>query len=105
MNYTKGPWGWEWLEREVQGSVHDCWVSSEGWPVAMVNNPAGQEATEANARLIAAAPDMLERLEFTLEDLNTIIDNAEFWTSNEIRSHAMGVQTLISNTISKAKGE
>jgi hypothetical protein len=71
--WTPGPWKHhlglktEWAT--TRGSVRDgyyvIWDEAETWPVAQLpgslsNRP---ELTEANARLIAAAPEMAELLE------------------------------------------
>lgn len=65
MPHTPGPWTWSWEEREYGSPVMDCWVGSEDTPVAMIGaapadaDATAEEVTESNARLIAAAPDLL----------------------------------------------
>ena len=59
----------------------------------------------ANAHLIAAAPDMLHRLNYVQEDLNTAIDHYDMWTKRKMLQHLMGVQHIVGEDIRKAKGE
>ena len=70
--HTPGPWSvrrWSW-PTEVTGSIHQV-ISADRFPTAFVPawdepNPGEVEASEeakANARLIAAAPELLEALE------------------------------------------
>jgi hypothetical protein len=58
MSYTKGPW-------EVD-EPHQIWAKSAGEYVAITKveqwETIPREQAEANARLIAAAPDLLEAL-------------------------------------------
>lgn len=66
MSYTKGPW--IRLEHETQ----PCRIKAEhnGWDVADVfstDHPTGA----ANARLIAAAPDLLEACKFFMASLES----------------------------------
>lgn len=57
MNHTPGPWG-------VQGHGNDADVYvADKEIVAWVGDPFDKKETEANAHLIAAAPDMLAMLE------------------------------------------
>lgn len=60
--YTPSPWKWYW--RETDGEA-DCGVFSETMPgqaysVCRAPRYQTEERWEADARLIAAAPDMLE---------------------------------------------
>ena len=62
MTHTKGPWRISNLERP-----HHVLVCNEQWyTIAQVFSANKSGDTEANARLIASAPDLLEALE-TLE--------------------------------------
>ena len=60
--HTKGPWGW------YENPSGGCRVQTTGVGIADVLSRAGvphpvQESCAANARLIAAAPELLEALE------------------------------------------
>ena len=60
-------------------------------------DPSAKAKDEANARLIAAAPDLLAALELALTTLSSVACNE----SDEIDN----VKTEIANAINKAKGE
>ena len=64
--HTKGPWAW------YENPSGGCRVQTTGVGIADVLSRAGvphpvQESCAANARLIAAAPEMLEALERLVE--------------------------------------
>lgn len=88
MNHTPGPWEAKgWLGRYVQhrGSV-----------VAVCQ--LEDQNTEANAKLIAAAPDLLEAMEFTLSWMNS-------WRVKEMKLPFYSeVETKLKAAIAKVKG-
>ena len=119
MKHTPGPW--EVVKKDDMhdnSSVRDwcigsrdCitveteWITGWGCPqsIALINNNNGDMNGEANARLIAAAPDMEDRLlcmqeflaglvhgEYRPEDIPAIADR--HWDSNDV-------------VLAKAKGE
>lgn len=62
--HTPGPWEWDW--RQIDGEA-DCgvrWMKREGHAYSVCRAPRyqSQEQWEADARLIAAAPDLLSAL-------------------------------------------
>jgi hypothetical protein len=75
-NFTKGEW---FAKREGQSTVYiECRIGS-GWlqEVAACGPTAnGSEEQEANAKLIAAAPDLLEALKNLENDNGQIPDHA-----------------------------
>ena len=103
--HTKGPWScrknpdvnepgeqWRWSH----------WIDSPtGIPLAEVRQ---YDKSEANAHLIAAAPDMLHRLNAVQEDLNTAIDHYDTWSKEKMIQHLMGIQRIVGDDIRKAKG-
>jgi hypothetical protein len=62
MSYSKGPWRWDGQ------NVVDC----EGWSVAEVYARLCDGETEANAKLMASAPRMLEALKVALNRMEVV---------------------------------
>lgn len=72
MAHTPGPW-YSWLPRDCDGGcrtirtekgrAHGTYYGTE---LASTHGLANDEEDKANARLIAAAPDLLEALESTI---------------------------------------
>jgi len=101
MTHTKGPWA-------IAGEEHANVILSEDFVIADVYafkkgeaGPRTDEEGEANARLIAAAPDLLEALKANLTALDEIRDM--------FAAHDMpGLTDLIEQTtaaIAKAEGK
>lgn len=73
QEHTEGPWTVGDLEKGDQHVL--IWASNDesaktGYPLAQLDRTAfGIEEQIANAQLIAAAPDMLEALELSLDQL------------------------------------
>ena len=94
--HTPGPWEYfeqrHWRGEKMYGCVR-------GGGMVIVNGcaPGGTEEDNANARLIAAAPELLAALELALTTLSSVACNE----SDEIDN----VKTEIANAINKAKGE
>lgn len=62
MSFTKGPWEYNDVAAEIRVSV-----SGRNFSVASIDSCfASSDEIEANARLIATAPELLEALEFVL---------------------------------------
>ncbi len=64
MKYTQGPWKARLIDLYNEGE-NNFVIDASGFEVA-VTTDGDIETQEANARLIAAAPEMLEALEYTL---------------------------------------
>ena len=106
MNTEKFTQG-EWLiedQREMYDKVHNyAIVDEEGWYIAHIENCTRMEEQEANAALIAAAPEMYDRLKKTESDLLTIFNP-------NISQQAKGrlVEIIIENinsVLEKARGK
>lgn len=83
--HTPGPW------KNENESIKD----SQGWIVALLAKRANKGITEANARLIAAAPDLLRELKYAQETL--------YADYNE--EPGSGRFQCIDDAIAKAEGE
>lgn len=92
MSYTKRPW--KAVHRHAHGGENDDEIGGLGWdiegPPEATNR--GQFARAADARLIAAAPDLLEACEAMLEDLGVTVTQP---FSSQGQAH---------NAIAKARG-
>ena len=89
--YTKEPWHvHDAREKEI---LNGDWyvVDGEGMEIATVNGENCRER-EANARLIASAPDMLDLLKLVIE-------------SGALSYHYEDIRTKVVSLISKAEGE
>lgn len=67
--YTPGPWLWHWHEQDGKANcgVHHLARPGQAYSVCRAPKYQSKEQWEADARLIAAAPDLLEALEYMLE--------------------------------------
>ena len=84
MNYTKGPWSIS--RRSKSTELKDIFISAGGEYVARVVVPYTSksiEEYEANARLIAAAPDLLEVLQDIIECRDALLNNRELPMTTE----------------------
>lgn len=70
-------------------------------PICLMSGPAEQEEREANARLIAAAPELLERLEITNTAIQAGID-ADVFTL-EVKMTLEAVMKYNKQAIAKAE--
>lgn len=73
MTHSKGPWQFvpDEFNTEKQDGQPGSIYSVGGWFIATVESIPDEGETEANAQLIAAAPDLLEVAEL----INSKIDN------------------------------
>ncbi len=75
MKHTLTPWKWYWKINDRLEA--DCGVFSEsitGQAVSVCRTPRyeKEEQWEANARLIASAPDLLEACKYVIEQLRNV---------------------------------
>lgn len=70
--HTPGPWKWHWRpeDKDAPGSVFAEPYEGHAYAVAMMPRYQTKEQWEADARLISAAPDLLD----ALTELNKYID-------------------------------
>lgn len=116
MQHTKGPWT---VEEQQSDPEHGPYrIEARAVTVAGDVSGIGGEA-EANARLIAAAPDLLEALEGMLGALDTLggalpASDVDGWLHNRVRhelEHAEGLMNGLKhaaeqarNAVAKAQG-
>jgi hypothetical protein len=106
--HTPGPWHVvEKAEHKGKGILH---IVEEGgnsyWEIATLMTHDAE--LEANARLIAAAPELLEALEEIVTELHGAIYNRALstWATKEVAyKHADGLVEKYRALIAKAKGE
>ena len=96
VKHTPGPW--------VVTTCADYWVAAEDGAgiahcgdIEWANHEVMQHEWEANARLIAASPDMLAALE--------AIEQFDLSWSNSMDTNVEGIKDIASAAIAKAKGE
>jgi len=98
--YSKGPWE---IDRNSVHSgsiatVHHC-LNNDWIDIWSPNWPESQEENEANARLIAVAPELLEACELILADYQQDCDGMD-WNGPV----PVGIKRLRA-VVAKAKGE
>ncbi len=104
--HTKGPWN---VRSNIEKSGDDYWRypfwvdASHGLPIADVR---GVSDTEANAHLIAAAPDMLEALEGSYKTIQLLLSSAPgIEIGMGLGLEIVGTKEGMTKAIRKAKGE
>lgn len=90
--HTPGPWNVGLSEVRVDCDDGTCFVI---WPNTKLSSEEIALATRANARLIAAAPELLS----VLEELQ---ESASYWSEYDV---PLGIVDRINAAIAKAKGE
>lgn len=110
--HTPGPWKWSnWYgpkgkeKRNLQPPPNHGTILVA---VEMQINGSAYKMSEANARLIAAAPELLEALEEIVTELHGAIYNRALstWATKEVAyKHADGLVEKYRALIAKAKGE
>lgn len=91
--HTPGPWT---AKRDSQGQVR-IQGNVQGGPVAYIeemNNTGGTPQDHANARLIAAAPELLD---LAIDAENYLLYGAENWTNERIADYREKLRAAIAN--------
>ena len=105
--HTPGPW---WLQADGAGWYVEC-TPERGYSVAYIRSEVAEDdpdtpdaEKEANARLIAAAPDLLEALkELSRSFIGTYSDDQR--SDDEINNHREHWERMARAAIAKATGE
>lgn len=79
MTHTPGPWDYDDINKEVFAS---CEEHESGWVALIAGNdsedrPLPESMMLANARLIAAAPDLLEACTSALGTIQYLLSNSD----------------------------
>lgn len=102
MNHTKGPWRIT-LHKAMATLEKDCMPGVE-LSIATIEFHRGKEMDEANARLIASAPDLLEACKAFMEEWHSPESNGD---PDKFVSNLFGkkITASISKAIIKAERE
>jgi len=99
--HTEGPWSYEVRPNHAGPAPRYVITSETTDRIAVISERGGAASPEANARLIASAPDLLEALELCADWLST-----EFETDIEGDNfHSREILDPARAAIAKAKGE
>ena len=98
--HTPGPWS---VGVTSDGGEIDI-IAADGWFVSVACDSVGEGDTEANAHLIAAAPDMLEALELAVAIGIVPVTSASEGGAAKFSEHVR-VADMIRAAIKKARGE
>lgn len=108
--HSEGPWKLEnWSSHDQDGALEACGfqvVAAAGHAISAFITEGATEAEEADASLIAAAPEMLEALEVSA----AFMEIASDWNINEAEINGEMKSTydwldIVKSAIAKAKGE
>lgn len=103
--HTKGPWQISpYTETSVQGANINRHICSTGGPQIMAGKDGSTDwlgENEANARLIAAAPEMLE----ALKSVGDLFDGLEFEVDAIAAASTHRLIRVVRAAIAKAEGE
>jgi hypothetical protein len=107
MAHTPGPWAYDGDSQEVYGTAEKY---GSGWIARVVGNdsdgrPFPDEERLANARLIAAAPELLAALKMWME-LETTCDGRRpcYCDDPEISQHGKCYACVATDAIARAEG-
>ena len=105
IQHTPGPWEAR-VANEYRPTCYGYTVSSDERPLAEVFKIGlTTEAAEANAHLIAAAPDLLAALEACKEWIDNLVTQGTIDPLLDAMPNNFGGRKTISAAIAKARGE
>ena len=106
--WTPGPWGVNQLTAHVMPADQIFDPAEIGSPICAMLHPTAfrnESETEANAHLIAAAPDLYHELEGANCQLSLAADAIEAGRLDEALLHCRSLSRLRENALAKARGE
>lgn len=98
QKHTPGPWSIYRMDRPSEDPLESegFWVHAAGKPVIWyTNDDDGLHATDADARLIAAAPDLL----LSTRELSILVENMQDEVRDYIRPDGIDAERLITRLI------
>ena len=101
--HTPGPWHWNNPDRYRQfaGKFSGTAVYAKGyafdWRIAEIQGP-NKDTEIATARLIAAAPELLEHAAADVDELEYYVDNPSAWDSFDD-----GVSEMLRKVVTRAR--
>jgi len=104
-NFTPGPWKVRTLDGSL-GSIDGAGdvMVAQAQEVNVADRNAGSPQRKANTRLIAAAPELLDRLRDALEFIEDQEDVNDGPDGQPVANRAMQLAESIRTTLSKATG-
>lgn len=99
--FTPGPWSYDGVLyiRGPNGEMVADFVEDDECSLARIRGTGANLPQEANAHLIAAAPELLEALEEAERFFNNVVNG------NDTRTEAANTKSIMGAAISKAYGE
>jgi len=97
VKHTPGPWIVDGVDITTEGS-------KDFVTVAIVETSKPVEVVHANARIIAAAPELLEALKLAHSLLENMLEQEEYEVSSEVGEAIENIQETIMNALAKAEG-
>ncbi len=97
MAYTPGPWKWDGVDLWHFGDGYECNDPHSFTGVTLDKSLLDSDVLKANMTLIAAAPELLEALEATIEWIGSSWPNVDSLDWEDWRQ-------TVSKIVAKAKG-
>lgn len=97
IHHTPGPW------TIAQGSVH-LWIKDDAGETVLALHRENNKDAEANARLIAASPDLLECVRGFVESWGKEVDNDEPMQGSDVVEWVSGAMLEFRLALAKATG-
>lgn len=109
VKYTPGPWTWTKPDKWPNHEEHEVWLGSidhESGTICDFGHNAqyypsqGEPPNEANARLIAAAPELLEALQALFADYKRLADSGDagYWSLEDTEEGKLALAAIAKAT-------